>query len=309
MLYEVITLLEEGTEEMTLFLENGSRTYTGKQIIPILKQLVEFRTLLDKIVHKGVSEEVVRLMLRLGVKPGLIDLNGLLPYLQHLGKAYPGGEHSVLDDGRIILRLGNVRTALDAHIHAALASYEYGLLHESHRKVRELFGSGRGIVSTEGKELFATTRITSYNVCYTKLLRDNSCPGVFPYRVVLMSKLWQDTLTQLEANLNPQHFTTWIKPLHLVKIERDLVILEVPNRFVLDWVRDNYAKLIQQVLADLSAVSYRRITSYNVCYTKLLRFRLEKDLMLLLLWEAHHLVLDRRAVTWPDPLDYSRVER
>ena len=72
-----------------------------------------------------------------------------------------------------------------------------------------------------------------------------------------MSKLWQDALAQLESNLNPQHFATWIKPLHLVKIERDLVILEVPNRFVLDWVRDNYAKLIQQVLADLSAVSYR----------------------------------------------------
>mgnify|MGYP001153919818 CR=1 FL=1 len=72
-----------------------------------------------------------------------------------------------------------------------------------------------------------------------------------------MSKLWQDALAQLEASLNPQHFSTWIKPLHLVKIERDLVILEVPNRFVLDWVRDNYAKVIQQVLADLSAVSYR----------------------------------------------------
>jgi len=72
-----------------------------------------------------------------------------------------------------------------------------------------------------------------------------------------MSKLWQDALAQLEANLNPQHFATWIKPLHLVRIERDLVILEVSNRFVLDWVRDNYAKMIQQVLADLSAVSYR----------------------------------------------------
>ena len=72
-----------------------------------------------------------------------------------------------------------------------------------------------------------------------------------------MSKLWQDALAQLEANLNPQHFATWVKPLHLVKIERDLVILEVPNRFVLDWVRDNYAKMIQQVLAELSAVSYR----------------------------------------------------
>jgi chromosomal replication initiator protein len=70
-------------------------------------------------------------------------------------------------------------------------------------------------------------------------------------------KLWHDTLAQLELNLSPQHFTTWIKPLKLVKIEQDLVILEVPNRFVLDWVRDNYAKLIQKVLADLSAISYR----------------------------------------------------
>jgi len=101
---------------------------------------------------------VVRLMLRLGVRPGLLDLAGLLPYLAHLGTAYPGAEHSVLDDGRIILRLGNVRTALDQHTHAVLASYEYGLLAESHRKVRELFGSGRGIVSCEGKELFACTR-------------------------------------------------------------------------------------------------------------------------------------------------------
>ena len=39
-----------------------------------------------------------------------------------------------------------------------LASYEYGLLVESHRKVRDLFGSGRAIVSSEGKELFTTTR-------------------------------------------------------------------------------------------------------------------------------------------------------
>ncbi len=72
-----------------------------------------------------------------------------------------------------------------------------------------------------------------------------------------MNKLWQDTLAQLEASLNPQHFATWIKPLRLVQIDRDLVVIEVPNRFVLDWVRDNYAKLIQQVLSELSAVSYR----------------------------------------------------
>lgn len=72
-----------------------------------------------------------------------------------------------------------------------------------------------------------------------------------------MSKLWDDTLAHLELNLSPQHFSTWIKPLKLVKIEQDMVYLEVPNRFVLDWVKENYSKLIQKNLSDLSAVSYR----------------------------------------------------
>jgi len=72
-----------------------------------------------------------------------------------------------------------------------------------------------------------------------------------------MSKLWDDTLAHLELNLSPQHFATWIKPLKLVKIEQDMVYLEVPNRFVLDWVKENYSKLIQKILSELSAVSYR----------------------------------------------------
>lgn len=72
-----------------------------------------------------------------------------------------------------------------------------------------------------------------------------------------MSKLWEDTLTHLELNLSSQHFSTWIKPLKLVKIEQDMVYLEVPNRFVLDWVKENYSKLIQKILVDLSAVNYR----------------------------------------------------
>jgi len=72
-----------------------------------------------------------------------------------------------------------------------------------------------------------------------------------------MSKLWDDTLAHLELNLSPQHFSTWIKPLKLVKIEQDMVYLEVPNRFVLDWVKENYSKLIQKNLSDLSAINYR----------------------------------------------------
>ncbi len=72
-----------------------------------------------------------------------------------------------------------------------------------------------------------------------------------------MSKLWDDTLAHLKLNLSPQHYSTWIKPLRLVKIEQDMVYLEVPNRFVLDWVKENYSKLIQKILSEISAVTYR----------------------------------------------------
>lgn len=72
-----------------------------------------------------------------------------------------------------------------------------------------------------------------------------------------MNKLWKDTLNQLESNLNSQHYNTWIKPLKFVKFDKDLLVLEVSNRFVLDWVKDNYAHLIQKILTDLSATTYK----------------------------------------------------
>ena len=72
-----------------------------------------------------------------------------------------------------------------------------------------------------------------------------------------MKPLWQETLSQLEQNLNPQHFTTWIKPIQFIGIDKDLVQIEVPNRFFLSWIRDNYADLIRETLSSVGAVSYR----------------------------------------------------
>jgi len=72
-----------------------------------------------------------------------------------------------------------------------------------------------------------------------------------------MNPLWQETLDQLESHLTPQHFNTWIKPIRLVSIDKDLIQLEVPNRFIYSWIRDNYADLIQETISTIGAVSYR----------------------------------------------------
>jgi chromosomal replication initiator protein len=72
-----------------------------------------------------------------------------------------------------------------------------------------------------------------------------------------MNRLWHETLAQLEQNLNPQHFSTWIKPLRFVSVEKDVILLEVPNRFVRDWVRDHYMQLIQETVSGIGAVAYK----------------------------------------------------
>ncbi len=72
-----------------------------------------------------------------------------------------------------------------------------------------------------------------------------------------MNRLWQETLAQLEKSLNPQHYATWIRPIRLIGMDKDLVSLEVPNRFVLDWVRDHYAELLRSTISRVGAVEYR----------------------------------------------------
>jgi len=72
-----------------------------------------------------------------------------------------------------------------------------------------------------------------------------------------MNKLWQETIKHLEQTLNPQHFSTWIKPITFVGIDKDVVRLQVPNRFVLDWIRDHYSKLIEETMSQIGAVAYQ----------------------------------------------------
>ncbi|GAB4164813.1 MAG: chromosomal replication initiator protein DnaA [Geothermobacteraceae bacterium] len=72
-----------------------------------------------------------------------------------------------------------------------------------------------------------------------------------------MNPIWQETLDKLQKDLNPQHFSTWIKPIKLIAIDRDLVRIGVPNRFFLTWIRDNYADMIRETLSDIGAVSYQ----------------------------------------------------
>ena len=59
--------------------------------------------------------------------------------------------------------------------------------------------------------------------------------------------LWHRCLRQLEAELPEQQFNTWIRPLQAVEDGRVLRLL-APNRFVVDWVNENVAGRISELV-------------------------------------------------------------
>ena len=73
-----------------------------------------------------------------------------------------------------------------------------------------------------------------------------------------MIDLWKDALNQLEQNLQPQSFSTWIRPIRPLRLEDQTLVLEVPNRFFADWLQDHdFATLIQKVLHGCSGRSLK----------------------------------------------------
>lgn len=70
----------------------------------------------------------------------------------------------------------------------------------------------------------------------------------FPARASgLEMSRWQTCLKTLEKELQPQQFSTWIQPLQAVE-DSDSLELLAPNRFVADWVKDNYLAHIEELL-------------------------------------------------------------
>ena len=110
-------------------------------------------------------------------------------------------------------------------------------------------------------------RITSYNVCYTKLLRNEQSKIKETLRLFILS-LNQHTETTLELDL--------LIPKQIA--EKEAIgsqgkAIGIYNDFAQESML--LASLVIDVFIEESVIKplFSRITSYNVCYTKLLRVR------------------------------------
>lgn len=63
----------------------------------------------------------------------------------------------------------------------------------------------------------------------------------------MSTALWTNCLHRLEQELSDQQLNTWIRPLQ-VREENQQITLLAPNRFVLDWVKQNFHDTILKIL-------------------------------------------------------------
>ncbi len=149
-------LLEEGSEDLTLRLEKGDRTYNGKQIIPVIKQFIENRAIFNKVVKKGISPELLSIVIRSNVPSGLEEMTQIVPYLEGMKVLAEGSEYEI-EEHRIAFRIGNIRSIIDQQTLSVLSTREYELLVDNHRRIVETMADSRAFVEQEGgKVLFET---------------------------------------------------------------------------------------------------------------------------------------------------------
>jgi len=62
-----------------------------------------------------------------------------------------------------------------------------------------------------------------------------------------VSSIWESCIKHLEQDIPPQQINTWIRPLQ-AQYSNDGLSLFAPNKFVLDWVIDNYKEKISNII-------------------------------------------------------------
>jgi len=68
-----------------------------------------------------------------------------------------------------------------------------------------------------------------------------------------LEKLWKDALFEIEPNVSKANFSTWFKDTYISKYDNGVVIIDVPNDFVREWLSTKYYKFVISSLRNLDS--------------------------------------------------------
>jgi len=83
-----------------------------------------------------------------------------------------------------------------------------------------------------------------------------------------MKQIWSEVKRKIEQVLTPQSFRTWIKPIKFIDIAESVIILEVPNEFHKNELKERYLSLIKDVVAGLTDNGFELEVNVSECSTE-----------------------------------------
>ncbi len=60
--------------------------------------------------------------------------------------------------------------------------------------------------------------------------------------------IWDKCLLDLRKNVDERTYNTWFKPIKPIKLEKNILTIQVPNKFFYEWIEEKYIDLIAGVL-------------------------------------------------------------
>ena len=61
-------------------------------------------------------------------------------------------------------------------------------------------------------------------------------------------KTWTSCLALIKDNITAQAFKTWFEPIVPVKIENNILTIQVPSHFFYEWLEEHYITLLSRVI-------------------------------------------------------------
>ena len=71
-----------------------------------------------------------------------------------------------------------------------------------------------------------------------------------------IEKTWAHALNELKSKISDQNISTWIMPIQPVNLSDNKFHVEVPNKFIKDWIKDNYKIIIEEVIYNILKEKY-----------------------------------------------------
>ncbi|MEL0074049.1 MAG: DnaA N-terminal domain-containing protein, partial [Flavobacteriaceae bacterium] len=60
--------------------------------------------------------------------------------------------------------------------------------------------------------------------------------------------VWNNCLSFIEDNIQPQAFKTWFLPITPLKIKDNVLNIQVPSKFFYEWLEEHYVKILKVAL-------------------------------------------------------------